>query len=145
MLAAALGEKVRLSFDPPVAYGEEDQWLSANAGALLGNDYLVLLFSLASTPEAENHGAFALAVRKQVEGGPTHLLILLEEGALRRRLQGSPSAERRLTERRRSWAAVLAGAGLEPTLVSLEASGEDEAAQALERGLMRTPARGRLR
>jgi hypothetical protein len=140
MLAAALGEKVSLIFDHPVAYGEEDQWIAQNASQLSGSDYLVLLFSLSSTPEAENHGAFAAAVRRQLEGGPTSLIVLLEEGALRRRLKGSPSAERRVAERWQSWAAVLAGAGLEPTPVSLEALDEDEAAQALERRLLRTPA-----
>jgi hypothetical protein len=140
MLGAALGEKVSVTFDPPVAYGGEDQWISANAGAPSNNDYLVLLFSLSSTPEAENHGAFAQAVRKQLEGGPTSLIILLEEGALRRRLKGSPTAERRLAERRQSWNSVLAGAGVQPTAVSLDEAAEDEAAQALERSLMRTPA-----
>lgn len=140
MLAATLGEKVSLSFDPPVAYGTEDDWLSANASALSDSDYLILLFSLSSTPEAENHGAFANSVQEQLAGGPTSLIVLLEEGALRGRLQGSPSSERRIGERVQAWRAVLAGAGLEPTLVSLEASAEDEAAQALERSLLRTPA-----
>jgi hypothetical protein len=140
MLRAALGEKVSLSFDPPVAYGSEDDWLSANATTLTGSDYLILLFSLSSTPESENHGAFAGAVRKQLAGGPTSLIVLLEEGALRGRHQGSKSSELRIKERVQAWRAVLAGAGVEPSLVSLEASAEDEAVQALERSLVRTPA-----
>jgi hypothetical protein len=140
MLRAALGEKVSLSFDPPVAYGSEDDWMSANAITLAGSDYLILLFSLSSTPEAENHGAFAGFVRKQLAGRPTSLIVLLEEGGLRGRLQGSASSERRIKERVQAWSAVLAGAGVEPTLVSLDASAEVEAAQALERSLFRTPA-----
>jgi hypothetical protein len=140
LLGAALGEKVSVNFDPPVAYGGEDQWIADNQRELSGSDYLVLLFSLSSTPEAENHGAFAAAVRKQLDGGPTNLIILLEEGALLRRLKGSPSAERRLAERRSSWNAVLSGAGVQPTGVSLDAAAQDEAAHALERSLMRTPA-----
>ena len=140
MLAAALGEKVSLSFDSPVAYGNEDEWLSGNTGSLTDSDYLILLFSLSSTPEAENHGAFARAVRERLAGGPSTLIVLLEEGALRSRLQGSPSADRRLAERVQAWNAVLAGAGVEPTLVSMEGAAEDEAAQALERSLLRTPA-----
>jgi hypothetical protein len=140
MLGAALGEKVSVTFDPPVAYGEEDRWLSEHAGILSGSDYLILLFSLSSTPEAENHGAFAEALRKRLAGGPTSLVVLLEEGALKRRLQGSPSAERRFADRWTSWRSVLAGAGVEPTPVSLEAAAEDGAAQALERSLMRLPA-----
>jgi hypothetical protein len=140
MLGAVLGEKVTLSFDPPVSYGSEDDWLTSNGDALTRSDYLLLLFSLSSTPEAENHGAFAGAVRRKLEGGPTSLLILLEEGALRRRLDGSQSSERRQQERVQAWRSVLAGAGVEPTLVSLEENGEDKATQALERSLLRTPA-----
>ncbi len=140
MLAAALGEKVSLNFDPPVAYGSEDDWLTANGDHLSDSDFLILLFSLSSTPEGENHGAFAGAVRKKLAGGPTSLIVLLEEGALRGRMQGSPSSERRLADRLQAWRAVLAGAGVEPNLVSLEVSTEDEAAQALERSLIRTPA-----
>jgi hypothetical protein len=138
MLKAALGERVSLSFDPPVAYGAEDDWLLANTN-LSGSDFLILLFSLSSTPEAENHGAFAGAVRRQLARGPTSLIVLLEEGALRDRHQGSASSERRIKERVQAWRAVLAGASVEPTLVSLEASAEDEAARALERSLIRTP------
>jgi hypothetical protein len=143
LLGAALGEKVSVSFDPPVVYGEEDRWLSESANELPNSDYLVLLFSLSSTPEAENHGAFAKGVRKQVGAGRTNLIILLEEGALQRRLKGSTSAERRLAERRLAWNAVLAGAGLQATAVSLDEAAEGDAAHALERSLMRTPAKVR--
>jgi hypothetical protein len=137
MLGAALGERVSLSIDPAVPYGHEDEWMTAHGGDLSASDYLILLFSLSSTPEAENHGAFAAAVRKRLQGGPTSLIVLLEEGALRRRLQGA--SERRLAERRQAWRSVLAGAGLEPTLVSLDADAEGEAAQAMERALLRAP------
>jgi hypothetical protein len=140
MLGAALGEKVSLSFDPPIAYGSEEEWLSANAGSLADSDYLILLFSLSSTPESENHGAFASAVRKQLAGGPATLIILLEEGALRNRLRGASSSDRRIAERVQAWNAVLAGAGVQPTPVSLEGAAEEEAAQALERSLVQTPA-----
>ncbi|UUR09353.1 DUF2868 domain-containing protein [Sphingomonas glaciei] len=140
MLRAVLGEKVSPSFDVPVAYGSEDEWLSDNAGALAESDYLILLFSLSSTPEAENHGAFASAMRERLAGGPASLIVLLEERALRARLQASASTDRRIAERVQAWNAVLAGAGVEPTLVSLDGAGEDEAARALECGLLRTPA-----
>lgn len=140
MLGAALGEKVSLSFDPPIPYGSEDDWLSANGENLSESDFFILLFSLSSTPEAENHGSFAGSVREKLAGAPTNLIVLLEEGALRGRLRGSPSSQRRLSERVQAWRAVLAGAGIEPILVSLEASAEDEAAQVLERNLLRTTA-----
>ena len=140
MLGAALGEKVSLSFDPPIAYGSEEEWLSASSGSLADSDYFILLFSMSSTPESENHGAFASAVRKQLAGGPATLIILLEEGALRSRLRSAPSSDRRIAERVQAWNAVLAGAGVQPTLVSLEGAAEEEAAQALERSLVQTPA-----
>jgi hypothetical protein len=137
MLRAALGEKVSLTVDAPVAYGSEDHWLFANAKHLSESDFLILLFSLSSTPEAENHGAFAGAVREELADAPTSLIVLLEEGALRSRLQGSPSVERRLSDRHQAWRDVLAGARVEPILVSLEPSAENEAAEALERSLLR--------
>jgi hypothetical protein len=137
MLRAALGEKVSLTVDAPVAYGSEDHWLFANAKHLSESDFLILLFSLSSTPEAENHGAFAGAVREELADAPTSLIVLLEEGALRSRLQGTPSAERRLSDRHQAWRDVLAGARVEPILVSLEPSAENEAAEALERSLLR--------
>lgn len=139
MLGATLGKNVSISIDAPVSYGSEDAWLSANAKDLSDSDFVILLFSLSSTPEAENHGAFAGSVRKHLAGTPTSLIVLLEEGALRARIQGSPSAERRLSDRYQTWRDVLAGAGIEPILVSVEASAEDEATQALERSLARFP------
>ncbi len=140
VLGAALGEKVSLRIDPPVPYGEEDAWVTAEARDLTSSDHLILLFSLSSTPEAENHGAFAAAIRQRLAGSPTSLMVLLEEGRIRRRLQGQPSAERRYAERLQGWRTVLAGAGVEPTAVSLEAAAEDDTARALERALLRTPA-----
>ena len=140
VLGSALGEKVSLGIDPPVPYGEEDSWIAAEASHLTASDYLILLFSLSSTPEAENHGACAVAIRQRLLGGPTSLIVLLEEGRLRRRLQGQPSAERRLADRLGAWRTVLAGAGVEPTAVSLEATAEDDTARVLERALLRAPA-----
>lgn len=136
LLGSTLGRKVRLTIDPPVRYGEEEAWLEREGDGLVEADRLLLLFSLASTPEAENHGAFAAAVRQRLGKGPTELLVLLDEGAFRRRLGTSPSAERRLAERRQSWRSVLAGAGVEPLPLSLDGGAGEEEARTLERAML---------
>ena len=138
LLGSVLGEKIRLSIDPPVPYGEEEAWMAAEGDGLGSSDYLLLLFSLSSTPEAENHGAFAEAVARRLKGSATRLSVLLEEGAFRRRQAGLPSGERRVEERLRAWRTVLAGAGVEPVPVSLEEEPQGEAAQRLETALLRS-------
>ena len=138
LLGAALGERVRVQVDDPVPYGAEDRWVAAH-GARLGEvDQLVLLFSLASTPEAENHGAFALAIRERLGGG-TSLTLLLDDSAFRERLRGQASAQRRVDERLAAWRQVLLPTGVEPVVVGLELGEEEVSARTLERALLRSP------
>lgn len=68
LLGQALGEKMRVSIDPPIPYGQEEQWLLANRQRMAAADQLVLLFSLSTTPEAENHGAFAREAAAALRG-----------------------------------------------------------------------------
>lgn len=139
MLGAALGEKVRVQVDDPVPYGAEDNWLEREGAALGETDQLLLLFALASTPEAENHGAFAKGVRDRLGGGGTGLTVLVDDSSMRERLRGQASASRRLDERLDSWGNVLAPAGLTPVLVSIETGEEEASARTLEKALMRSP------
>lgn len=139
LLVQALGEKMRVRVDEAVPYGAEDRWLAEEGANLCDCDHLVLLFGMGSTPEAENHGAFATGVRDRLAGKATGLTLLLEESGLRALLAGQPSAARRLEERLGAWTDVLAPVGISPVAVSLD-SGEDEAgARLLERALQRTP------
>jgi hypothetical protein len=139
LLASALGEKTSARSDPAIPYGEEDRWLAAEGGRLADADQLVLLFNLGSTPEAENHGAFALGVRQRA-GRSTELLVLLDDGAFRQKLRGQPSAERRVEERLQAWQSVLAPAGLQPIRISLDVPDEASAARMLEQAMLRKAA-----
>lgn len=139
LLGAALGDKVRVRVDPPVHYGNEDEFLAGPDAASLGEaDQLVLLFSLASTPEAENHGAFALGIRDRLSGGGTGLTLLLDDSGFRDRLRGQPSAQRRLDERLAAWRHVLLASGVEPAVIELELGEEEISARTLEQALLRS-------
>jgi hypothetical protein len=140
LLGQALGEKMRVSIDPPVPYGQEEQWLAGNRQRIAAVDQLVLLFSLSTTPEAENHGAFAREAAAALSGSGAGLTLLVDDSALRERLRGQPSAQRRLDERAAAWRDVLTGAtGLAPVILSLELGEEEVGARLLERALLRTP------
>ncbi len=138
LLGAALGNNTRVRIDRTVEYGGEDVWLGEEGSRLGEADHLVLLFALGSTPEAENHGAFAKGVREQLGSG-TGLTLLLDDSGLRHTLRGQSSAERRLEERFAAWQTVLAPVGIAPVVVSLELGEEEVGARKLERALLRTP------
>ena len=138
LLIEVLGDTAQVRSDASVLYGEEDEWLAREGEGLSAADQLILLFNLGSTPEAENHGAFAQGVRRNV-GTRAELSVLLEESGFRHRFDGQPSAERRIEERLRAWKAVLAPAGLEPVRVSLEAADEAAQARALEQAMTARP------
>ena len=138
LLVKALGERTRVLFSEPVAYGGEDAWLAGHDARLRDADQLVLLFALASTPEAENHGAFARGVVEAVGSG-AGLTILLDDSSYRHRLRGQASAERRLADRVGAWKQVIGVTGHEPVVVSLELGEEEIGARLLERALQRRP------
>lgn len=139
LLTAALGEKTAVRTDRSVPYGDEDEWLAREGAELTNTDQLILLFNLASTPEAENHGAFVAGVRERLTGAGTSLLVILDDSALRHRLRGQPSAERRLNERVQAWSAVLGSSGVTPMVINLDSTDEAESARTLERAFLRTP------
>ena len=139
LLGQALGDKVRVQVDQPVPYGEEERWLAVEAARLAEADQLVLLFSLGSTPEAENHGAFAREVAAALSGRGTGLTLLIDDSGFRERLRGQGSAQRRLDERIAGWRQVLLPTGQEPVILSLELGEEEVGARILEKALQRAP------
>jgi len=140
LLGQALGEKMRVTIDAPVPYGEEERWLAANHQRLTTADQVVLLFSLSSTPEEENHGAFARDSAAALRGRGGGFTLLIDDSALRERLRGQGSGQRRLDERAAAWRRVLTtSAGVEPVILSLELGEEEVGARLLERALLRTP------
>jgi Protein of unknown function (DUF2868) len=119
LLAAALGGNLKVQIAAPVHYGDERtvaQDQTEKTGA-----WYVLLMTLASTPEAENHGAFISGWRdwllKQASSAP--LLILIDEGPYAARMRGDAAFEQRVQERRRLWQEFVAGYGLHACFADL--------------------------
>ncbi len=136
-LEGAFGENVSVQFDAPAEYGSEDRWLK-DAALSPGTDHHIVLFNLASTPEVENHGAFAGGLRKRLadEKTGTALALLLDEGSYRERLGQGAGTNDRLNARRAAWQQALSPAA--PLVVDLNADAIDEASiSRLEAGLLR--------
>jgi len=78
---------------------------------------VVLPFSLASTPEAENHGVVLTGVRDRIAARPgARLVVLVDEAAYAERMAATPE---RVTERREAWRQFIRAHALEPTFASL--------------------------
>ena len=92
-----LGEQTRLMLRPSASYG--DEVLDALGGADLNDPSIgatAVLFNLAATPEAENHGAF---LGHLVRESSRPVLALLDESAFAERM----GDEARVAERVALW------------------------------------------
>ena len=116
LLAREMGDHVSLSAVAPIAYGEEEAALQAIAN---GAGAVVLLFTLAATPEDENHGRVIELLRDApgVRAGPAALRIVVDEGPYAARMGEALAA--RIDERRRAWREFVAARGLEAQVVDL--------------------------
>lgn len=122
LLGAALGGTVRLDVRAPIRYGEEDELIDRlSRGVARVSDWNVLLMSLASTPEPENHGAVIAGVRDWLARSQraVPLLVLIDESPYAARMRGETSFEQRLAERRRVWSDFVAGYGLRACIFDL--------------------------
>jgi len=140
LLAATLGANLKVELRDPVRYGDEES--VAGRLAVTGATWHVILMTLASTPEVENHGAFLSAWRdwlaKNAASAP--LLILIDEGPYSARMRGEAAFEQRVQERRKLWREFIAGYGLRASFADLiqikpgaasEINARDEARAAL--------------
>jgi hypothetical protein len=135
-LRGALGDGAEVRFDEPVEYGNEDRWLAENVSDP-SNDYQILLFTLAATPEAENHGALAYALAKRFANEPgTILAAVIDETPFRTHFAGQAGLEERITGRLAVWRKTLAPAGIVPIGVDLSLQGDGRLAQRIESGLL---------
>lgn len=103
-LREALGTKSDLRTLEAVAYGDEDRVIAALQADGRPVDLVVVAMSLASTPEAENHGRVLAAAR---ERATTELV--LDEAPFAQRMAGAPE---RLAERRAAWERFAAEHGV---------------------------------
>jgi hypothetical protein len=134
------GPGTRLDVGEPVTYGDEGELRSRPVG---DHDFAGVLFTLAATPEVENHGAVLLALRDalaQARSG-ARLLVLVDESPYVANLRGDPSLAARIEERRSAWRAFVARHGVEACIADLAALGrvEDVPAELVTR--LRTSAR----
>jgi hypothetical protein len=112
LLRDALGEGLRLPDPEIVDYGAEDEYLAQIAGSTASPvDWLLLVFSLAGTPEHETHGRLCDGLARLVSEGRCgrRLLVLVEESAYRGRLGAEAGAPVRLAQRRKAWRNALSG------------------------------------
>ncbi|HET7729258.1 MAG TPA: DUF2868 domain-containing protein [Usitatibacter sp.] len=118
-ITATGGGNVEVEARDTVPYGEEERYLES-LGPRGGNeaDMIVLPFSLASTPEVENHGAILAGVRDWILDSriKARLLVVLDEAPYAERMAHSPE---RLAERREVWRRFVEAYGQEPSFVRL--------------------------
>jgi hypothetical protein len=121
LLRAVLGDGTRTMFDTPIGYGAEDEWL---AHAAFGDeaDYVILLFNLSATPEAENQGVLVAGLKRRLAEARSGaaLSVMLDETAYRQRLGGQAGAEERVATRRAAWERMLAREGVNPLSLDLQ-------------------------
>jgi hypothetical protein len=117
VLAAELGAHLSAEVQPLVPYGDEDAFMAdlrAREGA--PPDTLVLLTSLAATPEDENHGALIAALRDWLGAANprSQLLVVVDEGPYARRMSTN-----RVDERRSAWREFISARGVKACLADL--------------------------
>lgn len=92
--AQLIGENARVLLQPAIGYGEElPAMLHEASSSEQAVTQTVALFSLAATPEKENHGAFIDYVAKHTQSGVT---VLIDESAYLERM-GKERLEERVT------------------------------------------------
>ena len=115
--AMALGAQARVLLRPTVPYGEEPkEALGDTPFDEAGVTVTAALFSLAATPEKENHGAFLdYLVRNSKRG----VAVLLDESSLTERAAGQAGLDARVLERIALWRQFCSFHGTAATVVNL--------------------------
>jgi hypothetical protein len=119
-LPELLGGDLAIELEPSTPYGEEDALL-AQIEVTGAADVLVLLFSLAATPEDENHGALIAGARDLAtrDGRNAELVVLIDEAPYAARLAGTGGAGERLVERREVWQSFARSRSVQARFVDL--------------------------
>ena len=125
LLMRAMGPRTTVVHAASVAYGSDAVPSGAPAARDGAADTMVALFSMAATPEEENHGAFVEALAAGSGGVPP--VAIVDEAAFRARFVGQMQ---RLDERRDAWRRLLGGHRVEPVFVDLAATQAGDAATA---------------
>jgi Protein of unknown function (DUF2868) len=119
VLHGAFGPDTRIEFAPVVAYGNEESFTArANDPP---SDLEILLFSLAATPEVENHGAILRQAhdRQASSRAGSRWLVLVDEAPYLARLGGDASLAARIEQRRSAWRDFVRTHGFEACTLDL--------------------------
>ena len=121
LLHAAYGPGTRVDLAAAVAYGEEAALRRIEPSRDHGLQ--IVLFTLAATPEIENHGAVLVAARDALAASksPTRLLAVVDEGPFLAHVRGDASLAARVEERRNAWREFGARHGYQMCPVDLAA------------------------
>lgn len=115
--ASALGAQARVQLRPASAYGiDPKDALRDTALDEAGVTVTAVLFSLAATPEKENHGAFLDYLSKRVRRG---VAVLVDESPLMERLGDQQANAARVAERTALWRQFCSFHGTSATFVNL--------------------------
>jgi hypothetical protein len=148
LLHGLAGARADVDLAAPVAYGADAGGVAPAAGdeaaAAPGERWLVLLFTLAQTPEPEVHGDVIAAATAWAGDGPGRRVLLVTDATpYRHRLGDDGITAGRVEERRRAWDRLLPAAGPRLAHVELESAG-DEALERLGQALWPPGAVARL-
>lgn len=118
LLQAAHGPGTKLEIGEPTAYGNEDD---LRGRPVTQGDVEAVLFTLAATPEAENHGAVLVALRDALARARSmaRLLVIVDETPFLASARGDPALHGRVEERRGAWSEFVARHGVEACLADL--------------------------
>lgn len=115
--ASALGAQARVQLRPAATYGTEPrEALRDTALDEAGVTVTAVLFSLAATPEKENHGAFLDYLSKRVRRG---VAVLVDESPLVERSGEQQGNAARVAERSALWRQFCSFHGTSATFVNL--------------------------
>jgi hypothetical protein len=116
-LPSVAGGNPKIDARAGIPYGEEERFLASLDAE--PPEIVVLPFSLATTPEDENHGTVIAGVRDRLATRPgTQLIVVIDEAPYAQRMSDAPE---RVTERREAWRRFVEARGLKPVFVSLAA------------------------
>jgi hypothetical protein len=120
LLRATFGADTRIEFAPVLRYGDEAEFETRLRAAV--PDVEMLLFSLAATPEAENHGNVLRILHAAHTGADgIRRLVLVDESPFLARMGGDASLAGRIEQRRDAWREFVRSHGFDACLVQLAA------------------------
>jgi hypothetical protein len=116
--------RLAMEVRPPVSYGDEEAFFGMLSEGAAAPDTLVLLTSLAATPEDENHGVVISRVRDWLAAvrPDANLLVMVNEAPYASRMLSKGAAPHRLDERRSVWREFITARGVEACFADLGSS-----------------------